>query len=98
MNMAKLLAVVTGGTVILVLSSIYSGYVFSWLWLWFAVPLGAPPIGVAMAIGLRLLIAQHPGLSKKKSDDDYGFIDTLAIGIFLTSMLWLMGYIAHLFV
>lgn len=33
----------------------YRAYVFSYLWLWFVVPFGAPAIGIAMAIGLLVL-------------------------------------------
>lgn len=34
---------------------IYLGFVFSYLWLWFIVPLGVPAISVAHAVGLGLL-------------------------------------------
>jgi hypothetical protein len=45
-----------GGTALvvglIVLSLLLNGWVFSWLWLWFLVPLGLPAIGVVHAIGI----------------------------------------------
>ena len=35
---------------------VFSGFVTTELWLWFAVPLGAPVIGIAHALGLRMLV------------------------------------------
>lgn len=36
---------------------ILGGYAVSMLWLWFAVPLGLPAIGIAQAIGINILVA-----------------------------------------
>lgn len=75
--------------------SIYAGYVSSWLWLWFVVPLGAPPIGTAWAIGLGCLVSRLSladiatpvlGLSKVISET-----------VIWLSLIWLTGWIAHLF-
>lgn len=94
--MTKLL-VFLGGALVVIFTTLYSGYVFSWLWLWFAVPLGAPPIGVALAIGLRLLIVQVPA-SSSKSDPDYDFAEAATKSLILTTMLWAIGFIASFFI
>lgn len=36
--------------------TLFRGWVFSILWLWFAVPMGAPEIGYATAMGLCLIV------------------------------------------
>ena len=84
-----------GGVVALVASTVYGGYVFTWLWYWFAVPLGAPQIGIAMAIGLRLLILQVPRRDKAEESD---FAGGLIYGLVMTTMIWAIGFIASLFV
>lgn len=38
-------------------SAYVTAVIFSYMWLWFAVPLGLPPIGVAESAGLCLLAA-----------------------------------------
>ena len=64
------------GIFVIVLSfiplTIFRGWVISWLWLWFAVPLGAPTIGVAWAIGLSSLtgLFQHVQSEAKAEDDN----------------------------
>jgi hypothetical protein len=49
------------GWIILILMGIpvmlYRGLVLSSLWLWFVVPLGIKPIGIAQAIGISMTIA-----------------------------------------
>lgn len=42
-------------------TSIYRAWVFSVLWRWFVVPLGAPSIGVAVTFGLLVMVGLlHP--------------------------------------
>jgi hypothetical protein len=36
--------------------AIYNGWIFVTLWGWFAVPLGAPKINIAWAVGLAMLV------------------------------------------
>jgi hypothetical protein len=42
---------------VMVLATLLRGYVLSWLWLWFIVPLGLREISVVHAIGISILIA-----------------------------------------
>jgi hypothetical protein len=37
------------------LAFIWKGYLTTWIWLWFMVPLGVPSISIPMAVGLNLL-------------------------------------------
>lgn len=74
--------------ILLVPTVMWGGYVVSVLWGWFIVPLGAPPVGIAHALGL-MLMASLPllGLAKAKDEDDALFtiikswvISLLALG------------------
>lgn len=38
------------------LAFVWKGYLLTWIWLWFAVPLGLPPISIPMAIGLNVIV------------------------------------------
>lgn len=50
----KTLGIIT----VIILAPIWRGYVFSQLWLWFIVPtFGADPLGLALAIGLGLIVS-----------------------------------------
>lgn len=35
---------------------VYVAYILTWLWLWFAVPMGAPSVGLFQAYGLALIV------------------------------------------
>ena len=88
----------TGMFVVSILGIIFSGYVISELWLWFAVPLGIVAISVAEAIGLQLLVSS---LTMKPmmaiNPDMKGW--TLAICTPLAmAFIWGTGAIVHLFV
>lgn len=54
--------------------TLFRGWVFSILWLWFAVPMGAPEIGYATATGLCLItglaIPDFSAASKLAEKDD----------------------------
>jgi hypothetical protein len=51
---------------LLVLGPLTHGYALSVLWGWFVVPFGAPAIGVAHAIGLRLAFGALGALPKSE--------------------------------
>jgi hypothetical protein len=78
------------GTVGLCLAAILvRGFVLSVLWGWFAVPLGAPALGVVSALGLSVLLSyllHHTTGNKSLSDV---FIEALAA--------LSVGYVFHLF-
>ncbi len=61
-----------GSIVLLATLAIVRGWALSKLWVWFIVPLGAPQIGIAMAIGVSGTIALfHPQPTKKSDDADW---------------------------
>lgn len=59
-----------GMMALLALAEIWSSFVLSVLWNWFAVPLGAVSIGIALAIGLRLVFACLKGLRFMSDSDE----------------------------
>lgn len=59
------------------------------LWGWFAVPLGLPPIGVAMAVGLSTIVWLMT--SSHKSEDELPFITYILKLVLLLEI----GWIAH---
>ena len=75
---------------------LWSGFVLVRLWSWFAVPLGAPALTLAPAIGVNLLasflVARGPG----SKDNDWQRIVSFAI--FYPAVALLFGYFVHLFV
>lgn len=89
--------VVVGVSGIIALGVILGGYVFSWLWLWFAVPLGAKPIGVALSIGIVLLV-RTAVLDNRNAKESKEPIDAIIEQIVISLLVLGMGYIIHLFV
>ena len=59
--------------VVLVLGTILDGLASSKLWLWFVVPLGIRPIGLAEAIGVTLIVRMwtHEGAQKPREERGY---------------------------
>lgn len=85
-------------------SFIYSGWVFSFNWGLFMVPLGLPDIGIAHALGICGVVA-YPlsspltqiGIDTKDSDADlHGFRPILII-VVGASFYWLFGWVYSLF-
>lgn len=71
------------------------GWVLSWFWWWFVVPLGAQPLGAAHAAGLSLLatLATRRFQSDPKEKADYETARLLAT-LFLTPFLYLfVGFV-----
>ncbi len=56
--------------------AIFSGFVLSVLWAWFLVPLGAPEIGIATAIGLSMIVSLVTGKYAKALSDNEELSDT----------------------
>lgn len=52
---------ITGIFVSLLAISLLRGWVLSYLWLWFVVPLGVQPIGLWHAFGLSMMISMLTG-------------------------------------
>ena len=55
------------GVLAFLLCIVFSGFVTTELWLWFVVPLGAPAINIAHALGLRMLL--HLGTHNYAADE-----------------------------
>jgi len=74
----------------------WSGYVLSVMWGWFLVPLGAPEIGVAHAIGIAGLVAMIAKNSNVSKDDE-SFIGMLS-WVFCKPLITLAGgWVAKMF-
>lgn len=54
-----------------VVNIMVKGFVISIVWGWFMVPLGLPPVSIAMAYGLAIVISYltHQEVENKKHDD-----------------------------
>lgn len=89
-----------GGTALvvglIVLSLLLNGWVFSWLWLWFLVPLGLPAIGVVHAIGIAGAVGYVTRDRKRNKDSkaDWGDVGFAVAAPFVALGL---GYIITLF-
>jgi hypothetical protein len=85
------------GQVLLVLgSSVYKAWVVTVLWAWFVVSIfGAPPLGIAAAMGLTLL-ARFMGVPSV----DFKVLDTVgeyvAASVILSTVVLAAGYIVHI--
>jgi len=79
---------------------IIKGYVLSILWGWFIVPkFGAPPLGVAWAIGVSAILAvalPRPQAMKTLESDNWGL--SMFVSTFYPLFGLLVGWIAHLFI
>lgn len=82
----------------IVLSAMYRGWVLSLFWAWFIVkPFGAPPIGIAVACGISLLVATLTHQSNVATKQQ-SFGESLANGFATTTVLWFMGWIISWFI
>lgn len=81
-----------------VLSSILRGYVLSILWGWFVVPFGVPPISVAWAIGISVLVTLlTTQYVKTEGDSKPDFVTMTFFGISIPLIAWFIGFIVHSF-
>lgn len=92
----KIIGIVAGIVAAVVAAVVLNGYVFSWLWLWFAVPLGLPPIGVALAIGICMLLRNPVSDMKTEDETDWTAALTKTFGEPLFT--FGVGWIVHQFV
>ncbi len=83
-----------------------NGFVLVDLWAWFVLPLGAPTVSFAHAIGLDLLVTYvvqrrsdvEPTKKKKQSEAERDTEIQTRLVVMLTRSLvaWCVGYVAHL--
>ncbi len=76
-----------------------NGWALSVMWGWFLVPLGLPPIGMAMAIGIGSIIGllQHTPAAKplKKGKELEDWLNRLGNAVLKVGVVLLVGWIAH---
>lgn len=71
-----------------------NGWVGACMWQWFAVPFGAPAIGIWGALGLSCLVSAFWGLSRE--DDEASFGLALAARFVQPLVVLLIGFVVHL--
>ena len=84
-------------TIIIVpLGAIYSGFVMTYLWGWFIVPItGLNPITIVQAIGFQFFVGCISIARDNKKDKEWG--EEVAIVFIKPTMFLFMGYIVSLF-
>jgi hypothetical protein len=85
---------------IFILMAILRGFVLTYLWDWFVVPLGVTDIGAAHALGIALLlgwITREGAVTKYDQNPDKGeaFIEAISGGVSVTLVAWGLGWIFH---
>lgn len=77
---------------------VLEGLVLSMLWIWFMVPLGVPPIGIAHAVGLVALIGLV-GPGPRLRDDEpltwQRLRSQIGHSVFKMATIFVVGAIAH---
>jgi len=89
------LSTALGALALVPLLALFRAWVALKMWVWFAIPLGAPAIGMAHAYGLCLLIG-IVGISATYHGEDKRETATKLLAPFMTiAMFWLFGAITH---
>lgn len=98
------LLAILGFVVLLVVSSIFNGYVLSVLWGWFIVPVfNLPVLTVVPAIGIAMVVS-YLTYQYNKSDEDDNKISSekigklIAMAILRPLLALFFGWIVHLFI
>lgn len=92
-----LVALALSGGIVLGLSlRILDGWVLTYLWTWFMLPLGMKPLNIPIAIGIAMVAGMLTSRSSSSSKDEKKGM--ILLGHVLGSLLTLlMGYIVHQF-
>lgn len=70
---------------------IWTGFVLSIMWGWFAVPLGLPAISIPMAIGLALTGKMMLGFRGGKAENGMkAWINTICVPLFALAIGWIV--------
>jgi len=83
--------------VTITLSSILNGWALSLLWSWFMVPLGLPPIGIAWAIGISIVIGYLTNHNEKKKGEEVDSTHVVIVAFMRPVFAVGIGYIVHSF-
>ena len=85
-----------GMLALLAVSTLWKGYVLSVLWVWFAVPLGAPAVGMIQAMGIALLVSfltyQHISSPKKEQSTAEAMGDAVAMALMYPLLALCIGW------
>lgn len=97
----EILLAFVGITAMLVIGSIWRGYVFSVLWKWFIVPIfGLPLLSIPVAIGIALVASflayQYHYVKDERSESEKLF-GAMGIMMFYPALVLLIGWIVTLF-
>jgi dolichyl-phosphate-mannose--protein O-mannosyl transferase len=68
--MLSVLALIFGVVGLIVVATLWRAWVLTVLWVWFLVPLGAPAITIATAIGISLVAGMFTTHLQTKSDSE----------------------------
>lgn len=102
----KLVGQLTVTIIVLILSTILGGYIFSLFWGWFIVPVFlVSPLSIAQAIGISFIVRYTTkDFSEKKNEveerRDFNIILYTEVirTVVMTGFLFLGGWIIHLFI
>lgn len=90
------LTTLVGQALLIFGSSVYKAWVVTMLWAWFVVTVfGAPPIGIAVVMGLTLL-ARFVGLPSVDFKDLDTVGEHVAASVILSTIVLSVGYLVHI--
>jgi hypothetical protein len=84
--------VILGVIGVIVFQSMLGGYIFSWIWEWYAVPFGLPSIHVAWAIGILLLIRTPASRTVKGEQREFG--EMMVESTIHMLIIWFIAWVA----
>ena len=98
----EIIFVIAGISALLVIGSIWRGYVFSVLWKWFIVPVfpAMPLLSIPVAIGIAMVVsflAYQYTYSKDDRDTASKFGGAFGVSLLYPALVLLMGWIVTLF-
>ncbi len=86
-----------GAIALIPLLTILRGLVLSTLWRWFLVPLGAPAIGIAAAIGISVIVAMLTANPHAATNEKTTALQKTWLSILLPLVSLLSGWIVQFF-
>jgi hypothetical protein len=90
------LTTLVGQALLIFGSSVYKAWVVTMLWAWFIVAVfGAPPIGIAVVMGLTLL-ARFIGLPSVEFKDLDTVGEYVGASVILSTVVLSVGYLIHI--
>ena len=82
----------------LVLSPILHGWVLTYLWRWFVVPLGVKELSIAWAIGISVVVSMLTKQWQPEQKDKHPSLRSVVVELFLSPFVFLaFGAIVHAF-